>query len=175
MDNKKKVEITIDLGEVCNDILADSNLISQTILDTALADIRANVQSPDGSETLSIVCRSVTEAIDKLKAVAQRYMTTGRTEDDNTLERLGTETNGVTTYEKVELELAIPNWNTAVTGHLKSQMHRYIVVWTMYKLLQNQVPDKAKEYKELSTETEDQVKEALIARENYALRKPSFV
>ena len=86
--NKKLVRLDFSMGEVCNDVLARCFAVSQTLVDEAQADIRANIASPDADETRSIINRAVTEAIGNLKVAAQRYLTTGRVEDNNNLERL---------------------------------------------------------------------------------------
>lgn len=70
MAEKKKITLTFDLGEVCNDILAKCNLISISVKDDALADIKANVMEPDNPETRSIICRAVTEGFGKVKVFA---------------------------------------------------------------------------------------------------------
>lgn len=86
--DKKLVTLDFSMGEVCNDVLARCFTVSQTLVDEAQADIRANIASPDADETRSIINRAVTEAIGNLKVAAQRYLTTGRVEDNNNLERL---------------------------------------------------------------------------------------
>lgn len=230
--NKKKIYLTFDLGQVCNDILVKCNLISQTIMDAAMADIRANVEAPDDPEHRSIINRSVTEAFGRVKVACQRYLTVGRDTDDNKLERLVSEveyaqakdseghllfdctvsgvpkvvymgnttwidaadgTTEVTpdaeptikydyneivsvTYETVPLTLEIPNFNLSVTDHLKSSIHKYVVDYTMGRFLQDQVADKAKEYKDLA-DTEDlaSIISDVNARERYTMRKPSFM
>ena len=241
---KKRISLTFDLGQVCNDILVKCNLSSQTIQDAALEDIRANVQSPDDAEIRSIINRSVTEAFGRVKVACQRYLLVGRDTDDNKLERLvasvtykqevrtvqdeddaghklynatvsgstvvvyknsqgqwvnssgnivtpDTSTTPVPKmvektvdsdeideieYEDVSLTLEIPNFNLSVTDHLKSSIHKYVVDYTMGRFLQDQVADKAKEYKDLA-DTEDLA--AIIsdvnARERYTMRKPTFM
>jgi len=243
--NDKIITLTFDLGQVCNDVLVKSNLISQTIRDVAMEDIKANVQEPDNPETRSIICRAVTEAFGLVKVACQRYLDKGRTADNNNLERLvasatydpvtvevqaedsqghklwtikvseedtdvwwdsenekwkvadgttekvpdaGTEPvmkmttttiNGevaTITYEVVTLVLRIPNFNIAVTDHLKSMIHKYVVDWVMYRFLQDQVADKAGEYKELADgEDHANIVSDLNARERYTMRKPSFM
>ena len=208
--SKKTISLTFDLGQVCNDILVKCDLISQTIMDAAMADIKANVESPDDPEIRSIINRSVTEAFGRVKVACQRYLTVGRDTDDNKLERLVSsityaqakdaqghllydcEVSGVPTvvyttdngstwkktpgdttvvpdetpvakmsgdvasiaYESVSLTLEIPNFNLSVTDHLKSSIHKYVVDYTMGRFLQDQVADKAKEYKDMA-DTED--------------------
>ena len=241
---KKRISLTFDLGQVCNDILVKCNLISQTIQDAALEDIRANVQSPDDAEIRSIINRSVTEAFGRVKVACQRYLLVGRDTDDNKLERLvqsvtykqevrtvqdedddGHKLYNVTVgsatvvayknsqdqwvdsqgslvrpdpnttpapkmvtktvdsdeideivYEEVSLTLEIPNFNLSVTDHLKSSIHKYVVDYTMGRFLQDQVADKAKEYKDLA-DTEDlaAIISDLNARERYTMRKPTFM
>ena len=76
------------MEQVCNDVLARCYVVSQGMVDEAQKDIRANIESPDSDETRSIINRAVTEAIGNIKLAAQRYLTTGRVEDNNNLERL---------------------------------------------------------------------------------------
>lgn len=184
MGNKKNISIAIDLGEVCNDVLANCNLIAQSVKDGALADIRANVQEPDNPETRGIICRAVTEAVGSVKVACQRYLDKGRLTDNNNLERLvaSTETDASTgevtavTYEVVTFDMKIPNFNTAVTDHLKSSMHKYIVDHVMWRFLQDQVADKAAEYKKLADDEDyPNIISDLNSRERYTMRRASFI
>ena len=84
----KNISLEFDMGQVCNDVLVKCFVISQSLMDEAQQEIKASIQSPDAPETRSIINRAVTEAIGNLKVAAQRYLTTGRTEDNNNLERL---------------------------------------------------------------------------------------
>lgn len=84
----KNISLEFDMGQVCNDVLVKCFVISQSLMDEAQQEIKASIQSPDAPETRSIINRAVTEAIGNLKVAAQRYLTTGRTEDSNSLERL---------------------------------------------------------------------------------------
>lgn len=86
--NRKEITLKFSMEQVCNDVLARCFAVSQGLVDDAQQDIRANIESPDSDETRSIINRAVTEAIGNLKVAAQRYLTTGRTEDNNNLERL---------------------------------------------------------------------------------------
>ncbi len=182
METTNPITLTFDLGEVTNDILAKCNLISQSIHDKALDDIKANVNEPDSPETRSIICRAVTESFGKVKVACQRYLSTGRSTDTNALERLvassTTDSSGNTTitYETVILSLIIPNFNSAVTDHLKSAIHKYVADYTMYRFLQDQVADKAKEYKDIANnEDYGDIISDINAREKYTMRHPSFI
>ena len=84
----KKITLNFSMEQVCNDVLARCFAVSQGLVEDAQKDIRANIESPDADETRSIINRAVTEAIGNLKVAAQRYLTTGRVEDNNNLERL---------------------------------------------------------------------------------------
>lgn len=84
----KNISLEFDMGQVCNDVLVKCFVISQSLMDEAQQEIKASIQSPDAPETRSIINRAVTEALGNLKVAAQRYLTTGRTEDNNSLERL---------------------------------------------------------------------------------------
>lgn len=237
MSNERKITLAFDLEQVANDILAKCNLISKTIKDEALEDIRASVQEPDDPETRSIINRSVTEGFGNVKVACQRYLRTGRTADNNLLEQMVknityvkkeeqvvknghlvflTEVSGVETevwlddtdwktieddtvvtpdyeplplmewvttdeidtieYETVTLELFIPNFNTSVTDALKSQIHKYVVDYTMGRILQDQVADKAGEYKALADgEDYPRIMKLVNSRESYTARKPSWI
>ncbi len=86
--DRKLITLNFSMEQVCNDILARCYVVSQGMVDEAQKDIRANIESPDSDETRSIINRAVTEAIANIKLAAQRYLTTGRVEDNNNLERL---------------------------------------------------------------------------------------
>ena len=86
--DRKLITLNCSMEQVCNDVLARCYVVSQGMVDEAQKDIRANIESPDSDETRSIINRAVTEAIGNIKLAAQRYLTTGRVEDNNNLERL---------------------------------------------------------------------------------------
>ena len=86
--DRQLITLNFSMEQVCNDILARCYVVSQGMVDEAQKDIRANIESPDSDETRSIINRAVTEAIANIKLAAQRYLTTGRVEDNNNLERL---------------------------------------------------------------------------------------
>lgn len=86
--DRKLITLNFRMEQVCNDVLARCYVVSQGMVDEAQKDIRANIESPDSDETRSIINRAVTEAIANIKLAAQRYLTTGRVEDNNNLERL---------------------------------------------------------------------------------------
>lgn len=97
--DKKEITLKFDLGQVCNDILARCYVVSQSLVEDAQKDIRAAIESPDAKETQSIINRAVTEAFGNLKIAEQRYLTVGRTEDNNNLERL---VNRVNSYSYID-------------------------------------------------------------------------
>lgn len=84
----KNINLTFDLGQVCNDVLTKCFVVSQGLRDEAQKDIRANIESPDAVETQSIINRSITEAVGNIKIACQRYLAMGRTSDNNKLERI---------------------------------------------------------------------------------------
>ncbi len=86
--DRKLITLNFRMEQVCNDVLARCYVVSQGMVDEAQKDIRANIESPDSDETRSIINRAVTEAIGNIKVAAQRYLTSGRVEDNNNLERL---------------------------------------------------------------------------------------
>lgn len=185
----KEILLTFDLEQVCNDLLAKCYLVSQSIRDKALEDIKASISTPDSQETRSIICRAITEAFGKTKVACQRYLTVGRTADSNILERLvkgvtytkdqaGNDTDEVDQiiYEKVMLKLSIPNFNIAVTDHLKSSIHKYVVDYVTWRFLQDQHSDKAAEYKALADGDDySDIVSDLNARESYSFRRASWI
>lgn len=192
--NRKVIVLTFDLGEICNDVLAKCNLIGQGLKDDALADTRANIMEPDAPETRSIISRAATEAFGKVKIACSRWLASGRTIDDNRLERIiaedaeeqTAEENETGTeepteedrikYEKITLTLLIPNFNVAATDHLKSSIHKYAVDYIMSRFLQDQLPEKAAEYKQIcDAEDYNNIVKDLNMRENFNFRTPSWV
>ncbi len=184
---KKNITITFDLMQVCNDILAKCNVISKTIKDEAMADIKADIATPDGDETRSIINRSITEAWGNIKIAAQRYLLSGRTVDNNNLERLVHQKDDSTVdtgdgevdldnyiFEKLKLELLIPNFNIAVTDGMKSHLHRYLVDYTLAMFLQDLHPDNSAKYSGLADNDMEAFRHDLLARDTFLNRRPSF-
>ena len=108
--DRKLITLNFSMEQVCNDILARCYVVSQGMVDEAQKDIRANIESPDSDETRSIINRAVTEAIANIKLAAQRYLTTGRVEDNNNLERL---VKGIRKYAYTDNENG--TWTEVVT------------------------------------------------------------
>ena len=108
--DRKLITLNFGMEQVCNDILARCYVVSQGMVDEAQKDIRANIESPDSDETRSIINRAVTEAIANIKLAAQRYLTTGRVEDNNNLERL---VKGIRKYAYTDNEDG--TWTEVVT------------------------------------------------------------
>lgn len=108
--DRKLITLDFSMEQVCNDILARCYVVSQGMVDEAKKDIRANIESPDSDETRSIINRAVTEAIANIKLAAQRYLTTGRVEDNNNLERL---VKGIRKYAYTDNEDG--TWTEVVT------------------------------------------------------------
>jgi len=80
------------------------------------------------------------------------------------------------TFETVILTFVIPNFNLSVTDHLKSMIHKYVVDWVMARFLQDQLADKAAEYKELADgEDYTSIILDLNARERFIMRKPGWM
>lgn len=189
MNNEKEIKLTFKLEQVANDILEKCNLISQSVRDDAMEDIKVNVLEPDNPETRSIINRAITEAFGEIKVKCQRYLKAGRTIDNNDLERMvrdvvyvkdehGEDTDEIDRliYEEVPLTLFIPNFNVAVTDALKSSIHKYVVDYCMWRFLQDQLADKAAEYKTLADgEDSAKITRNLNARDRFNFRKPSWV
>lgn len=186
--NETKIVLNFDLKQVCDDILAKCNLISISLKDEALEDIRANIQDPDSPETRSIINRAITEAFGNIKSFCQRYLKTGRTIDNNMLERIvrdvvyvrdgsGNITDEIDhlVYETVTLELYIPNFNVSVTDPLKSSIHRYVVDYTMASFLEDQLADKAGEYRTKCIDDHRMITKHLNSREKFNTRKHSWI
>ena len=108
--DRKLITLNFSMEQVCNDVLGRCYVVSQGMVDEAQKDIRANIESPDSDETRSIINRAVTEAIANIKLAAQRYLTTGRVEDNNNLERL---VKGIRKYAYTDNEDG--TWTEVVT------------------------------------------------------------
>lgn len=173
---RKNITLTFDLGQVTDDLLVRCNLLSRNVGDEARNDLKADVATPDSESTRSMICRALTEAAGNLKYAAQRWLTTGRTADDNRLERIVKPTaDGSVAYEKVTLTLRIPGFNTGVTDTLKSHMHRYLVDYTLGQFLHDLLPDAAKVYSADAAVDYDNVKKTLQARVDVPLRQPTWI
>lgn len=176
----RRIVIELRVKETVEDVLAACNMISKNLGEAVSEELKADVSSPDSREHRSIVCRAHTEAFGMLKYKAMKYLVTGRTEDDNRLERLG-RTVGEggeehVEYEVVTMTMVIPNFNTSATEALKSFAHRYVVDWVLWRFLQNQAEEKGIEYKKLAEEQDlREFENALRARESITNRTPDWV
>lgn len=110
----KNISLTFSLEQVCNDILTKCYLVSKGLVDEAQKDIRADIESPDATETQSIINRSITEAVGNLKIACQRYLTVGRTTDNNNLERI---IKGTKSYAYTENK-GTHQWTETITTSL---------------------------------------------------------
>lgn len=80
------------------------------------------------------------------------------------------------TYETIELNLFIPNFNVSVTDALKSSIHKYVVDYIMGRFLQDQQADKAGEYAALADGKDyQQIVSNLNSPERFNVRKPSWI
>ena len=80
------------------------------------------------------------------------------------------------TYETIELDLFIPNFNVSVTDALKSSIHKYVVDYIMGRFLQDLQADKAGEYAALADGKDySQIISNLNSRERFNERKPSWI
>lgn len=176
----KKITIDIYLEQTLNDILAECNLIGKNLGETVNDELSADIKSPDDAETHSIICRAHTEAFGNVKLACCRYLSYGRVEDDNKLERLAhvktVDGKEVVEYEVVTLELKIPDFNIAVTDALKNYIHKYIVDYVMWRFLQNQSDPKCAEYKKLADEEDyPNIEKTLSIRDRFISRKPAWI
>ena len=94
---ERTIVIELRLKETTDDILAACNMISKNLGDAASEELKSDIASPYDPESRSIICRAHTEAFGNLKYKAMKYLTTGRTEDDNRLERLVSSSSTETT------------------------------------------------------------------------------
>ena len=88
----KRITIDIYLQQTCNDVLTECNLISKNLGEDFSIQLKSDIASPDDGETRGIIMRGHTEALGNVKRAARKYLLSGRTEDDNKLERLATAT-----------------------------------------------------------------------------------
>ncbi len=182
----KNITITIDFEQTVHDLLVECNLIGKNMVDAANYELQADIKSPDDPETRSIICRAHTEAIGNVKLACRRYLSVGRDDDDNKLERIAyllqptddgysSDGNNVR-WEDVEFELSIPNFDIAVTDALKNHIHKYVVDYVMWRFLQNQEDNKCGEYKKLAEEEDyPNIVKDLSCRDRFVRRTASFI
>lgn len=172
-----KIDITIYIQQTVHDLLVECNLIGKNMVDAANYELQADIKSPDDPETKSIICRAHTEAFGNVKLACRRYLTKGRQDDDNQLERLCSPSSSSSDvdWEEVVLTLDIPNFDLAVTDALKNHIHKYIVDYVMWRFLQNQHDDKCAEYKKLADEEDyPNIVRDLSCRDRFIHRKANF-
>lgn len=157
------ITITLEKKQIVNDISVQCGIIGRTLQkDPENEERAAEIMTPDDVETKPVVARSIVEAWGDVKKVCQRYLTKGRTVDDNRLERIiqsGQE------YGAFTLELSMPaSFNIGLTETIKSNAHRMIVDYSMRAVLADQWPEKAVEYERLYASDVENLRACLRAR-----------
>lgn len=98
----------------------------------------SDIQTPEDGVDGYIVARAMSYALSTVKGRCARYLTTGRTFDDNRLEAM---------KEDFILELNMPDsWNYGETTRLTELMHNYVVDYCLYSILEKTVPEESGRY-----------------------------
>lgn len=154
----------------------DSNLLERMVEEVSYV----KVQDKDSKNRLLYICKVndvVTFVYDDEGEWKDAIDGTVVTPDETPLPKLvDTDEIDTITYETVILDLFIPNFNVAVTDHLKSCIHKFVVDYIMGRFLQDQLADKAAEYKTLADgEDSKMIIRDLNARDRFNFRKPTWI
>lgn len=160
-----KKEIAADIAVICNQV---AKLYEE---DEKMAYIAGEIKTPDAEDIKPIVARAITEGFGRIKATASRYLTHGRTTDDNQLEAiLNQDGSG-----QLTLHLAMPQgFNAGITETIKSDMHRYIVDYAVYMILRDLLPERAMQHLELAETIRKGITPLLNRRTHAVGRRPNW-
>lgn len=164
---EQAITITLNKKQIVNDISVLCGVIGRTLQKEPGSEERAaEIMTPDDVETKPIVARSIVEAWGEVKRVCQRYLSRGRTVDDNRLESIVQKGQGDSSeYGSFVLELVMPaSFNIGLTETVKSNAHRMIVDYSMRSILADQWPEKAAEYERLYAADTENLRSSLQAR-----------
>lgn len=160
-----KKEIAADIATICNQVAKPYEE------DEKLAYIAGEIKTPDSQDIKPIVARAITEGFARVKALASRYLTHGRTTDDNQLEAiLNKDGTG-----QLTLHLNMPQgFNAGITETIKSDMHRYIVDYAVYMILRDLLPDRAAQHLQLAEAIKQGITPLLNRRTHAPNRRPDW-
>jgi hypothetical protein len=167
---ERSITITLKKEQIVNDVVVQSNILGRALRESAKdgnskSELPSLLMTPDDGATKPIVARALTAGFAAVKNVCGVYLNTGRTTDDNRLEKIATSSGNTTTYSEIKLSLSMPvNFNTGVTESIKAAAHKAIVDFIMKELLFNQLADKSTEYEKAFQADLDELRTALRAR-----------
>ena len=176
--------VTEAFGEakvLCQRYLKQGRTVDDNTLERMVKNVTyVKEQAKDGQGHLLFKCTENGEAheVYQDEDVWKDVVTDTEVTPDEEPEPIMVDTDEIDTidYESIPLELYIPNFNVAVTDHLKSSIHKLVVDYVMSRFLQDQLAEKAAEYKALADgEDRTMVIRDLNARERFNFRKATWI
>lgn len=159
---------------------ADNNMLEQMVKSVTYKEAERQKVDDNGHLLFDCTVSTVTKVVYKDGDVWKDSATGNTVVPDSTptpkMETYTTDEIDTITYETVELDLFIPNFNVSVTDALKSSIHKYVVDYIMGRFLQDQQADKAGEYAALADGKDyQQIVSNLNSPERFNVRKPSWI
>lgn len=143
------ITITFHKKQIISDVLVQCNLMGRALQKTpGSEELASEVMTPDSADSKPVVARALVEAWNEVKKICQRYLTDGRSADDNRLERISwKDVEGKEDFGSFVLNLNMPaHFNAGMTESVKSDAHRMIVDYTIRAFLLDKWPEKSAEY-----------------------------
>lgn len=134
----KTITITLKREEIMADVVNAAHVTGRRLNVAGSEEKASDIQTPDEGADKYIVARAMGEGLSAVRKECGRYLSTGRTTDDNQLE----DVNGDYT-----LALDMPDrWNFGATSRLTNLANAYVRDWCIYNIFEKTNPNEAANY-----------------------------
>lgn len=134
----REITITLKREEIMSDVVSTAYVVGRRLNVAGNEEKASDIQTPEEGADKYIVARSLSEGLSALRKECGRYLTTGRTTDDNTLEDIA---------GNYTLVLNMPDrWNFGTTSRLTSLANAYVRDWCIYSIFEKTNPGEAAAY-----------------------------
>lgn len=152
----KNVTLTLNRGEIMSDIVSAAHIVGRRLSAPGQEEKASDIQTPEEGPDKYVVARAMAEALANARKECARYLSSGRTEDNNSLEDI---TGDYT------LTLSMPErWNFGATTKLTSSIHNHAVSYCIYSIFEKTNPNEAKNYFDKATMELNNIKPILELR-----------
>lgn len=134
----RTITITLKREEIMGDVVNAAHITGRRLNVAGSEEKASDIQTPEEGVDKYVVARAMMEGLSAVRKECGRYLNTGRTTDDNSLEDV--------TGDFI-LTLDMPErWNFGATSRLTSLANGYVRDWCIYSIFEKTNPDEAAGY-----------------------------
>lgn len=134
----RTITITLKREEIMGDVVNAAHITGRRLNVAGAEEKASDIQTPEEGVDKYVVARAMTEGLSAVRKECGRYLNTGRTTDDNSLEDV---------TGNFILALDMPDrWNFGATSRLTSLANAYVRDWCIYNIFEKTNPNEAANY-----------------------------